>query len=132
MLGTYSALPKQGPEGSTGLNLSNTCCKIRKPRRARKDIRGCGRPPCSNRGCKPMQFDPKLLERLRLGMSGDKRHVVIRSSEKPDVLAEYSFGIEEEYFLADAGTLEVAVQTPNEMFEAANWSTGGQAMREML
>src|SRR5215218_3598214 len=79
-----------------------------------------------------MQFDPKLLERLRLGMSGDKRHLVIRSSAKPDVLTEYSFGIEEEYFLADASTLEVAVQTPNEMFEAANWSTGGQAMREML
>jgi carboxylate-amine ligase len=79
-----------------------------------------------------MQFDPKLLERLRLGMSGDRRHVVIRSSETPEVVAEYSFGIEEEYFLADASTLEVAVQTPNEMFEAANWSTGGQAMREML
>src|SRR5215207_10550426 len=79
-----------------------------------------------------MQFDPKLLERLRLGMSGDKRHVVIRSSETPEVVAEYSFGIEEEYFLADASTLEVAVHTPNELFEAANWSTGGQATREML
>src|SRR3954470_14222052 len=79
-----------------------------------------------------MQIYSQLLERLRLGMSGDRRHVVIRSSETPEVVAEYSFGIEEEYFLADASTLEVAVQTPNEMFEAANWSTGGQAMREML
>src|SRR3954465_1554375 len=79
-----------------------------------------------------MQFYPQLLGGLRLGMRGDRRHVVIRSSETPEVVAEYSFGIEEEYFLADASTLEVAVQTPNEMFEAANWSTGGQAMREML
>src|SRR3954452_16965435 len=79
-----------------------------------------------------MQFYSKLFERLRLGMSGEKSHIVIRSSAKPDVLTEYSFGIEEEYFLADASTLEVATQTPNELFEAGSFSTGGQAMREML
>jgi carboxylate-amine ligase len=79
-----------------------------------------------------MQFDPKLLEMLRLNLSGDKRHVVIRSAASRDDNTEYSFGIEEEYFLADASTLNVTVQTPNELFEAASWSTGGQAMREML
>jgi carboxylate-amine ligase len=57
---------------------------------------------------------------------------VIRSGSGHDSAAEYSFGIEEEYFLADASTLEVATQTPNELFEAGSWSTGGQAMREML
>ncbi|MBW7889104.1 MAG: glycerol-3-phosphate acyltransferase, partial [Bacteroidetes bacterium] len=46
--------------------------------------------------------------------------------------AGYSFGIEEEYFLAYAATGEAAILTPNELFEAANWSTGGQVMREML
>src|SRR6195952_2811831 len=79
-----------------------------------------------------MQFDPKIRELLRLDLSGDKRQLVIRSAAKKEQASEYSFGIEEEYFLADATNLEVAVQTPNELFEAANWSTGGQAMREML
>ena len=79
-----------------------------------------------------MQFDPKILELLRLDLSGDKRQLVIRSAAKKEQASEYSFGIEEEYFLADATSLEVAVKTPNELFEAANWTTGGQAMREML
>jgi carboxylate-amine ligase len=79
-----------------------------------------------------MRFDPEILKLLRLGLSGDKRHLVIRSAAGGTGASEYSFGIEEEYFLADAATLDVAMQTPNELFEAASWSTGGQAMREML
>jgi carboxylate-amine ligase len=77
-----------------------------------------------------MQFDPKILELLRVDLSGDKRQLVIRSAARKEQASEYSFGIEEEYFLADATDLEVAVETPNELFEAANWTTGGQAMRE--
>ena len=72
------------------------------------------------------------MKRLRLGLSDDKQHLVIRSAAGREEVSEYSFGIEEEYFLADKRTLDVAVETPNELFEAANWSTGGQAMREML
>src|SRR4051812_639547 len=79
-----------------------------------------------------MRFDPEIMKLLRLDLAGDKRHLVIRSAVGREHACEYSFGIEEEYFLADATTLEVATQTPNELFEAANWSTGGQAMREML
>jgi glutamate---cysteine ligase / carboxylate-amine ligase len=79
-----------------------------------------------------MAFDSDLLKRLRLGLSDDRQHLVIRSAAGREEVAEYSFGIEEEYFLADKRTLNVAVETPNELFEAANWSTGGQAMREML
>ena len=79
-----------------------------------------------------MTFDSDLLKRLRLGLSDDRQHLVIRSAAGREEIAEYSFGIEEEYFLADKRTLNVAVETPNELFEAANWSTGGQAMREML
>ena len=61
-------------------------------------------------GCKNMQFDPKIIERLRLHLSGDHRHLVIRSAAGVDtVSAGYSFGIEEEYFLADAATGEAAV-----------------------
>src|ERR1700760_2624788 len=79
-----------------------------------------------------MVFDSELLKRLRLGVSDDRKHLVIRSAAGREEITEYSFGIEEEYFLADKRTLDVAVETPNALFEAANWSTGGQAMREML
>jgi carboxylate-amine ligase len=79
-----------------------------------------------------MAFDFDLLKKLRLGLSDDRQHLVIRSATGREEVAEYSFGIEEEYFLADRRTLDVAMETPNELFEAANWSTGGQAMREML
>src|SRR3954464_15858770 len=79
-----------------------------------------------------MRFDPEILKLLRVGLTADRRNLIIRSAAGRDDSSEYSFGIEEEYFLADERSLEVAVQTPNELFEAANWSTGGQAMREML
>ena len=79
-----------------------------------------------------MGLDPRILERLRLGLSDDERRLVIRSATGGEDVTEYSFGIEEEYFLADARTLDVAIRTPDDLFEAANWSTGGQAMREML
>jgi carboxylate-amine ligase len=79
-----------------------------------------------------MAFDSDLLKRLRLGVSDDRKHLVIRSAAGRGEIIEYSFGIEEEYFLADKRTLDVAMETPNALFEAANWSTGGQAMREML
>src|SRR3954466_11371654 len=79
-----------------------------------------------------MRFDPEILKLLKLGLSADKRNLIIRSAADRGEESEYSFGIEEEYFLADESTLEAAVQTPNDLFEAANWSTGGQAIREML
>jgi carboxylate-amine ligase len=79
-----------------------------------------------------MAFDSELLRRLRLGVSDDRKRLVIRSAAGGGEIIEYSFGIEEEYFIADKRSLDVATQTPNALFEAANWSTGGQAMREML
>jgi carboxylate-amine ligase len=80
-----------------------------------------------------MEFDHAVLRGLELSLSGDNRHVVIRSSRPHGIsTAEYSFGIEEEYFLADETTLEARHTTSDDFFEAVNWSTGGQAMREML
>jgi len=79
-----------------------------------------------------MKFDPDLLKMLRLDLSRDAGHVVIRSATGREDAPEYSFGIEEEYFLANRTNFDAAMQTPNGLFEAANWSTGGQAMREML
>jgi carboxylate-amine ligase len=79
-----------------------------------------------------MKFDPDILKMLRLDLSRDARHVVIRSASGREDAPEYSFGIEEEFFLANRVNFDAAMQTPNGLFEAANWSTGGQAMREML
>ncbi|WP_439363406.1 carboxylate-amine ligase [Bradyrhizobium sp. DASA03005] len=79
-----------------------------------------------------MTFASDVSKLLRLTPSEDRQHVVIRSAGGGGNPAEYSFGIEEEYFLADRRSFEVAIHTPNELFESANWSTGGQAMREML
>src|SRR3954462_3355473 len=79
-----------------------------------------------------MQFNPEILKMLRLDLDREAGHLVIRSATGRDDAAEYSFGIEEEYFLANSINFDVAMQTPNDLFEAANWSTGGQAMREML
>src|SRR3954470_21586952 len=79
-----------------------------------------------------MQFDPEILKTLRLDLSRVDGHLIIRSAIGRDDDADYSFGIEEEYFLANRTNFEVAMQTPNGLFEAASWSTGGQAMREML
>jgi carboxylate-amine ligase len=80
-----------------------------------------------------MGFNASIIDGLKLSLSGDSHHAVIRSAAAPRLqAAEYSFGIEEEYFLADATTFDAAQSTPNEFFEAVNWFTGGLAMREML
>jgi glutamate---cysteine ligase / carboxylate-amine ligase len=80
-----------------------------------------------------MRFDPAILKALKLSLSEDRQHIVIRSDKGASTGEEnFSFGIEEEYFIADAGSLEAALQTPDELFEAVNWSTGGQASRELL
>lgn len=44
----------------------------------------------------------------------------------------FSIGIEEEYFLVDAGTLEISVKTPEALFEEAFAATEGRVEREML
>lgn len=80
-----------------------------------------------------MQFDPAILAAVKVSLSEDRDHIVIRSDRGAYSNSEsFSFGIEEEYFLADATSLEAAVRTPDELFEAVNWSTGGQTSREFL
>lgn len=44
----------------------------------------------------------------------------------------YTFGIEEEYFLVDAGTKMAANQMPEPFYEAVKQATGGAATGEML
>src|SRR3954467_4336063 len=74
-----------------------------------------------------MQFDPAILAAVKVSLSEDRDHIVIRSDRGAYSNSEsFSFGIEEEYFLADATSLEAAVRTPDER------STGGQTSREFL
>jgi carboxylate-amine ligase len=80
-----------------------------------------------------MKFDPAILKALQLSLSEDRKHIVIRSDQGGSSSSgNFSIGIEEEYFLADAGSLEAAPRTPDELFEAVNWFTGGQTSRELL
>ena len=45
---------------------------------------------------------------------------------------DFGFGIEEEYFLADAETMEAARETPESLFRETSAATGGNAGREFL
>jgi carboxylate-amine ligase len=44
----------------------------------------------------------------------------------------FQFGIEEEYFLADAQTLQVARETPDALFQSADFGIAGRVGREFL
>ena len=73
------------------------------------------------------------LKALVLGASADRKRIVLRTDTPwrgPD--AEFTFGIEEEYFLADASTFETPELTPEGLFEAAGFATGGQSTREFI
>src|SRR5215469_8915644 len=45
---------------------------------------------------------------------------------------EFKFGIEEEYFLSDATTFEAPAETPDELFERADFGVSGRIEREFL
>ncbi|MFC7398191.1 carboxylate-amine ligase [Chelatococcus sp. GCM10030263] len=53
------------------------------------------------------------------------------SFKRPDAQA-FGFGIEEEYFLADARTKRAAFETPDHLFTHANVATEGRIAREFL
>ncbi|MEW6645485.1 MAG: carboxylate-amine ligase [Pseudomonadota bacterium] len=73
------------------------------------------------------------LRALALGASADRKRIVLRTDAPwrgPD--AAFTFGIEEEYFLADAKTFETPEFTPEGLFEAAGFATGGQSTHEFI
>ena len=45
---------------------------------------------------------------------------------------DFKFGIEEEYFLSDAKTFAVPTETPDELFETADFGVSGRIEREFL
>ena len=46
--------------------------------------------------------------------------------------SNFSIGVEEEYFLVHAETSDVAIRTPDALFELAASATGGRVKREFL
>jgi hypothetical protein len=73
-----------------------------------------------------------ICKALQVSLSEDRKHIVIRSDRGSTNADDFLFGIEEEYFLADAGSLEAALRTRDELFEAVNWSTGGHRRRQVV
>jgi carboxylate-amine ligase len=73
------------------------------------------------------RFDPRQ-HRLRI------RTMVPEGEHARTFVAddEFQFGIEEEYFLSDATTLQTPAETPDELFEAADFGTPGHVGREFL
>ncbi len=73
------------------------------------------------------RFDPKE-RRLHI------RTLVPAGQHTPVFVADdlFQFGIEEEYFLSDAKTLQTPSETPEALFESANLTTTGHIGREFL
>jgi carboxylate-amine ligase len=80
-----------------------------------------------------MEFIEALADRLRLKPGPGPVGFIISSKrhESKDE-ADFSFGIEEEYFLADERTFQVICESPEALFEAASLQTGRLATREFL
>jgi carboxylate-amine ligase len=80
-----------------------------------------------------MEFIEALADRLRLKPGPNPVGFIISSKrhESKDE-ADFSFGIEEEYFLADERTFQVICESPESLFEAASLQTGRLATREFL
>ena len=73
------------------------------------------------------RFDPKE-RRLHI------RTLVPAGDDTPIFVADeqFQFGVEEEYFLSDATTLQTPSETPDTLFESANLTTSGHIGREFL
>ena len=73
------------------------------------------------------RFDPQS-RRLRM------RALVPAGHHAQNFVAadQFKFGVEEEYFLSDAATFAVPAETPDELFETADFGTSGRIEREFL
>ncbi|MBV8745438.1 MAG: carboxylate-amine ligase [Xanthobacteraceae bacterium] len=80
-----------------------------------------------------MEFIEALADRLRLRPGSRPTGFIIRSNRQETAdEADFSFGIEEEYFLADEHTFEVVRESPDALFDAASLQTGKLTTREFL
>ena len=73
------------------------------------------------------RYDPQA-RRLRMRALVPAGHY----AEKFVAADEFKFGVEEEYFLSDAKTFDVPAETPDELFETADFGISGRIEREFL
>jgi glutamate---cysteine ligase / carboxylate-amine ligase len=73
------------------------------------------------------RYDPQA-KRLRMRALVPAGH----HAEEFTATEQFKFGIEEEYFLSDANTFEVPAETPDELFETADFGVSGRIEREFL
>ncbi len=80
-----------------------------------------------------MEFIEALADRLRLKPGpGPVGFIISSKRQESKDEADFSFGIEEEYFLADERTFQVICESPEAFFEAASLQTGRLSTREFL
>ena len=73
------------------------------------------------------RYDPQA-RRLRM-------RALVPAGHHPEsfvTTSDFKFGIEEEYFLSDAKTFAVPAETPDELFETADFGVSGRIEREFL
>ena len=73
------------------------------------------------------RYDPQA-RRLRMRALVPAGH----HAERFVATDDFKFGIEEEYFLSDAKTFAVPAETPDELFETADFGVSGRIDREFL
>ena len=73
------------------------------------------------------RYDPQA-RRLRMRALVPAGH----HAEKFVAVDQFKFGVEEEYFLSDAKTFDVAAETPDALFETADFGVSGRIEREFL
>ncbi|MBV8509871.1 MAG: carboxylate-amine ligase [Xanthobacteraceae bacterium] len=80
-----------------------------------------------------MEFIEALADRLRLKPGpGPVGFIISSKGQESKDEADFSFGIEEEYFLSDERTFQVICESPEALFEAASLQTGRLSTREFL
>jgi glutamate---cysteine ligase / carboxylate-amine ligase len=73
------------------------------------------------------RYDPQA-RRLRMRALVPAGH----HAEAFATTGQFKFGVEEEYFLSDAETFNVPAETPDELFETADFGVSGRIEREFL
>ena len=112
--------PRPGSAGCSTAPISTGCCRTPRASSRRRGIRSFGRSRCWNAGCRPKEFKKKSerdLETMEFRFDPHERRLRIRTLVPPGQHArafvadeQFQFGIEEEYFLSDAETLQVPVE----------------------
>src|SRR5947209_16450576 len=113
--------------------MSSACWIIRRESSRLRGTRNCGRSLCSKGGSKLMEFDFRSTRggRFILGALAFPKELDLFGRAEAGA-REFGVGIEEEYFLSDIHTMQVACETSDSLFELASAGLPGRIDREFL